>query len=553
MASPSLDPDPILTVLEQAHVSPPFAIVADTTLPLTFFDIIYLVRSPLHYLFFYELPLTKTQFVETVIPNLKHSLSVTLQHFFPFAGYHPRNCDKFHHLVPLLGDYCRLSSHIKIPLFSVQVTLFANCGFSVGISAHHSLGDAGTLFSFLKAWTSITRFGNNEAYLANETLPIYERTFKYPNLEESFLKMAKVETLFDIEYQPPKLPDSTNKVRATFVLTRILIDSMKKLVMTQLPTLPYLSSFTVACAYIWCCLAKSRDDELQVFAIPMDCRTRMNPPIPSDYFGNCILGSLSVAKASLLTGKEGLTNAAKLMGENLHKTLSDEDGIVNDKVLKGDALPQGVPMTFIAISGTPKLKLYDVDFGWGKPKKFEKVSLDYSASISIDAGKECDQDMEIGICLTNEQMEVTLLMVLEGIDGHDAVKRDFEASIRKLLPPSIFESPTIGFKVFEEQFLLVFIALGLFFIVVVKNMASDMSKFSISMFDGKIDFTVWKMMSEDVFVQKGIDEALEEKQPKEMKDDVWKMMSKKSSSTVRLALAPKIKYSVLKEKTPKDI
>ncbi|GKE68653.1 hypothetical protein Tco_1526725, partial [Tanacetum coccineum] len=33
-----------------------------------------------------------------------------------------------------------------------------------------------------------------------------------------------------------------------------------------------------------------------------------------------------------------------------------------------------------------------------------------------------------------------------GIDGHDAVKRDIEASLSKLLPPSICESPTIGFK-----------------------------------------------------------------------------------------------------------
>ncbi|GKA25491.1 hypothetical protein Tco_0711600 [Tanacetum coccineum] len=84
-------------------------------------------------------------------------------------------------------------------------------------------------------------------------------------------------------------------------------------------------------------------------------------------------------------------------------------------------------------------------------------------------------------------------------------------------------------------------------------MASDMSKFSIPMFDGKMDFIVWKMMIEDVLVQQGIDEALEEKQPAELKDDVWKTMQKKASSTIRLALAPEIKYSVLKEKTLKDI
>ncbi|GKC38790.1 hypothetical protein Tco_1051174 [Tanacetum coccineum] len=56
------------------------------------------------------------------------------------------------------------------------------------------------------------------------------------------------------------------------------------------------------------------------------------------------------------------------------------------------------------------------------------------------------------------------------------------------------------------------------------RMESEMSKFSILIFDGKMDFTVWKMTIEDVLVQQGIDEALEEKQPAEMKDDVWKMI-----------------------------
>ncbi|GJT42309.1 hypothetical protein Tco_0951024 [Tanacetum coccineum] len=83
-------------------------------------------------------------------------------------------------------------------------------------------------------------------------------------------------------------------------------------------------------------------------------------------------------------------------------------------------------------------------------------------------------------------------------------------------------------------------------------MASEMSKFSIPIFDGKMDFTMWKMTIEDVLVQQGVDEALEEKQPAKMKDDVWKTMQK-ASSTIRLELGPEIKYSVLKEKTPKDI
>ncbi|GJV79378.1 malonyl-coenzyme A:anthocyanin 3-O-glucoside-6''-O-malonyltransferase-like protein [Tanacetum coccineum] len=249
------------------------------------------------------------------------------------------------------------------------------------MTIHHSLVDATIQFSFLKAWTSITRCGNDESFLANGTLPIYERLVKYPKFDESFLVRAKVETMFDKEYQPPKLLSGTNKVRATFVLTRTLIDNLKKLVLTQSPTLPYVSSFTVACAYIWCCIAKSYNHGLQLFAIPMNCRTRMDPPILAAYFGNCSWGSISVAKTSILTGKEGFITAAKLIGENLYKTLNDKDGVVNEKLFSGDPLSQG---TFISIAGTPKLKLYDIDFGWGKPKKLERISLDYGASISRD-------------------------------------------------------------------------------------------------------------------------------------------------------------------------
>lgn len=76
----------ILIVLEQSQVSPSPATIGNRLLPLSFFDIVHLLGPPIRFLFFYELPLTKTQFTETIVPNLKHYLSTTLQHFFPYAG-----------------------------------------------------------------------------------------------------------------------------------------------------------------------------------------------------------------------------------------------------------------------------------------------------------------------------------------------------------------------------------------------------------------------------------------------------------------------------------
>ncbi|PWA88674.1 transferase, Chloramphenicol acetyltransferase-like domain protein [Artemisia annua] len=59
----------------------------------------------------------------------------------------------------------------------------------------------------------------------------------------------------------------------------------------------------------------------------------------------------------------------------------------------------------IGVSGSPKLNLYDLDFGWGKPKKIETISIDYSNSISVHSSKESNEDLDIGVCLTDTGMQ----------------------------------------------------------------------------------------------------------------------------------------------------
>nr|UCU84648.1 anthocyanidin 3-O-glucoside 6''-O-acyltransferase [Zinnia elegans] len=446
---------PILTVVDKTRVSPPPGTIGDRSLPLTYFDLYWLTQPPVHYLFFYELSVTQTQFIETIIPNLKHSLSITLQHFFPFAGNlivyptstknpeirfvegdsvavtfaecsldfnqltrnNPRACEMFYHLIPSLEHDNKASEFTKIDVFSVQVTLFPNFGISVGMTNHHCLGDAKTRFSFLKAWTSIARFGTNESFLANETLPSYDRVAPNPRLEEIFLKFAKVEK-FKEEYQPQKLCGPTDKVRATFILTRTALNKLKNLVTTQLPT-SYVSSFTVACGYIWSCIAETRNDGLQWFGFTIDCRARVNPPLPIAYFGNCLTACMALENTANLTGKEGFVNAAKMIGESLQKSLSDIDGFfMKIESLLDMSSNNEIPTTAIGVAGTPKLKFYDIDFGWGKPKKIETISIDYTGSISMNACKENHDDFEIGVCLLSNEIESFVRIFEDGLQKY---------------------------------------------------------------------------------------------------------------------------------------
>ncbi|KAL7588991.1 hypothetical protein Lser_V15G40409 [Lactuca serriola] len=398
---------PIITMLEQFHVSPPPATIGDRSLPLTFFDIVWLPYPPVNHLYFYEFPLSKTKnpeirYVEgdAVVVTIAES---TLD-FNDLVGNHPRDCDKFYPLVPLLGQATKVSDYVKIPVFSIQVTLFPNCGFSIGITNHHSLGDASTRFCFLKAWTSIARTGSDESFLVNGTLPFYDRVVKHPELDELYIKQAKVETFCD-GYQPPCLSGPSDKVRVTLVLTRAMINQMKKWVLTHHPTLQYVSSFTVACGYVWSCFAKLRNDGLQVFGLAIDCRARLVPPIPATYFGNCAAPCMAMAKAHLLTEKEGFATAVRLLGESLYKMLNDEEGIMKDAKTWFNFSFEGKPTTITGVAGTPRLEFYDTDFGWGKPKKYETVSIDYSETISMNTTKESNQDLEIGVCLSRNEME----------------------------------------------------------------------------------------------------------------------------------------------------
>ncbi|KAK9056832.1 hypothetical protein SSX86_024196 [Deinandra increscens subsp. villosa] len=450
---------PFITVLEHSQVSPP-ATTACNSLPLTFFDILWLsLPDPVvHTLFFYDLPITNTHFTQTLVPNLKQSLSITLQHFFPFAGKltifptstrlpeiryvegdstaftvaecnldfndltgnHPRNCDKFYQLIPLLGRAAKASDDsVRIPVFSVQVTLFPDRGISIGMTNHHSLGDASTRFCFLKAWTSIARSGgSDEPFLANGTLPIYDRLFKYPQLDESYLKSAKVKT-FNEEYQFSRLSGPTDKVRATFILTRTVINGLKQLVSTQLPTLAYVSSFTVACAYIWNCFSNlDNDDKVVLFGFVVDCRSRMDPPIPSAYFGNCLMPCFNFPRTTVLKEKEGFVTAAKLIGENLHKMLTDKDGVVKDIGPIMSLFRDGLPGRAVGTAGSHKINFYEFDLGFGKPRKHETISIDYSGSISISACRESVGDIEIGVCLSASEMDVFVRNFNTGLESY---------------------------------------------------------------------------------------------------------------------------------------
>ncbi|XP_074379852.1 malonyl-coenzyme A:anthocyanin 3-O-glucoside-6''-O-malonyltransferase-like [Apium graveolens] len=469
-----------ITVIEHCRISPPPDTVAENSIPLTFFDLLWLNLSPFSRVLFYDFNGTRTDFAQDLVPKLKTSLSLALQHYFPFAGNlvtpttyndgicistkttiryldgdsvsltvaecdadfirltgnQSRDIDELSCLAPQLSPGFQehsLNGGCEVQVSSVlaiQVTYFPGQGICIGFTNSHAVADGRTIFNFIRAWGLIAKSSplnlSDDASLYNCSklfkLPFYDRSvIKDPEGNLAAIYMSQKEKSYS--HVPPILaPAPAKKVRATLVLAQTNIEALKKLVSTKLPRLPHISSLTVTCGYIWSCLAKVRnaidstvEDEEQHLMLAVDCRARLDPPVPETYFGNCITSCLITTKNSQLVRErgEGFIRATELIGESIYKKLNGgilvgaEMWYEDFKVVKTKWKRERV----LGIAGSPNFYFYDTDFGWGRPRKYEFISQ----KLSITRCRDVIADIEVGLCLTEDEMVSFSSIFWEGL------------------------------------------------------------------------------------------------------------------------------------------
>ncbi|OIT39988.1 malonyl-coenzyme:anthocyanin 5-o-glucoside-6'''-o-malonyltransferase [Nicotiana attenuata] len=380
---------------------------------------------------FYKFPISKTTFVQTIIPSLKDSLSLTLKHYISLAGNvvcppdlsgypelryrtgdsvsvtfsesdmdfnflvgnNPRNTKDFYHFIPQLAEPKDAPGVQLAPILAIQVTLFPNHGISIGSTHHHVAGDGASFAgSVIKDPHGVR-------------MSIWDEMKKYK------LEMCDIVT-------PP------DKVRATFIVARDDIVKLKNIILSKRPSLTHVTSFTVTCAYVWTCLIKSEaaigeeidENEMELFLCAADCRARLDPPLPPTYFGNCIVPYIVKTSHANVAGKEGFIIAAELIGENIKKKMKDEESILNGECLK--ELKTTNWNRTVSVAGSPKLDFYAADFGWGRPEKLEFVSIDNGdgVSMSLSKSKDSDEDLEIGLSLSKTRMNAFAAIFTHGLN-----------------------------------------------------------------------------------------------------------------------------------------
>ncbi|KAF7129151.1 hypothetical protein RHSIM_Rhsim10G0050400 [Rhododendron simsii] len=425
------DPVKVLDICKVAPMPHTPNSTAQTSLPLTFFDLLWLRFPPTQRFFFYKLSYPKTTLIDTILPKLKHSLSVTLQHYIPLAGnltwlldsgkpivqYNEgdavsltvaeseanfyqlsgnsfREAKELHHFLP-----CLLASQTRVPVMALQITLFPNAGFCVGYAANHTVFDGKSIAMFMHSWASICKRDG-------------ESTLSHNGANERSLEF------WDMKAPP-------DAMLGTFQLTKANIESIKKWVEakwqekhTEKLTF-HPSTFAITVAYAWVCLIKTRKltTEKVHLAFIVDCRARLEPPISSTYFGNCVTGCIIDVDTNKCKEEDGVAIAAWAIGEAI--------GGLADGVLKGakelipnylSRLKEGGLVSSIA--GSPRFELYKTDFGWGRPSKVEMVSIDKSGAFYLSDSRDGNGGIEIGVVLKKHETEAFASLFASGLEYH---------------------------------------------------------------------------------------------------------------------------------------
>ncbi|MED6218453.1 hypothetical protein PIB30_026676 [Stylosanthes scabra] len=448
---------PIIKVHQVYKVTPSQTTTTTTTLPLTYFDLLWTRLPPVERLFFYQLPNPTISFFDSLLPNLKHSLELTLQHFFPLAGnitwphHSPIPIITYvpgHDSVPLTvsesnedfnhisSDFCEVSkrrrlvpsltiSDEKTSLLALQITLFPNSGFVIGITTHHAAADGNCSTLFLKAWAyTCSKIIENPSLSSLPSLlslpenlrPFLDRSvIKDPNggLTQSFADTwlnfngpnNKSVKLWETNNSEAAQIVDTESVKRVFKLNPSHIEKLKNYGKSKTGTVK-VSTFSVTVAYCLSCLVKTEETENEdvVLLFTVDCRSRLDPVIPPSYFGNCLLTRLVSVEKEKVMGKEGFVTVLKGISEVL---IGLESGVPNDedKLMKKveSAVLEG--KRIYSIAGSVRFGVYRIDFGYGRPKNVDVASVDKTGAFALSESRDGDGGVEIALTLKKRQME----------------------------------------------------------------------------------------------------------------------------------------------------
>lgn len=351
--------------------------------------------------------------------RLKKSLSDALTRFYPLAGrvkdsvYIDCNDEGIYYveaeaksqLVEFLHDPIPAEINKFLPFelddvnefpLVVQATFFTCGGVAVGLGMSHKVGDGLSLFMFINSWADIAR-GNGHT---DTVTPRFASATLFPPRS---LK----------GFEP-----STGIVKENIVAKRFLFDASSIAALRAKyddtrrvhPTRVEALSAFIWCRFMAATQSKSNPaGKIYTVLHAVNLRTRMDPPLSVNYFGN--ISRIAISIPSVDSDDDGCRGVVNQVRDSISKVnaeyvkkLQESDwlGHLNfmkertAQIRKGDV----VSFSFTSLCRFP---IYDADFGWGKPVWVSAARLPFKNLVTFIDTKS-GNGIEAWINLKEEDM-----------------------------------------------------------------------------------------------------------------------------------------------------
>ncbi|CAL5087811.1 unnamed protein product [Urochloa decumbens] len=292
----------------------------------------------------------------------------------------------------------------ELPLFAVQVTELADAGVFLGFACSHALCDGTAFWNFLNAWAEIariTRLAPPEARRAPASRPPLFERWSPDGTAAAPVVLPYADPSVLIETPPPPMRERMLHFSAESLAALKERARQELLAAGDTAGAGALTRFQALTSLVWRCFTRARrlaPDQETVCYVAADNRGRLRPPLPAEYFGNCVsaVKTEAVLASELLARGHGWAAAAVGRAVTAHT-----DAAIRARAAAWAASPvlytRGLfPKNGVLMGSSPRFDMYGCDFGWGKALAARSgMANKVDGKASLYPGRDGGFDVEV--------------------------------------------------------------------------------------------------------------------------------------------------------------
>jgi hypothetical protein len=299
------------------------------------------------------------------------------------------------------------------PLFAVQVTELAD-GVFVAFVYNHALSDGTAFWDFIGAWAEIARamLGAPRA-LPPRAAPLFERWSPDGGGAAAPVVLPYADLAGLIAR--PTLPPPPQRERMLHFSAESLAELKERarqelLAAGDAAGAATVTKFQSLGSLLWRCFVRARrtaPDQEVVFRASANNRARLQPPLPSQYFGNAIgaVSTEAVRASELLARGHGWAAAAVGRAVAAHTDTSVRARAAAWAAETGLSAFRLFDPNGMFVSSSPRFDMYGCDFGWGKALAARSGKANkYDGKVSLFPGREGGGSIDAEVVLAPEHM-----------------------------------------------------------------------------------------------------------------------------------------------------